>query len=93
MANSTDHQNEIKELSICRSNVMIDVWSASGAPSNLIDGNSVGATGGNEIISNYCPPTSCCYEFRVRAGKRVTNGYTGPGWADYDFQTISLRVP
>jgi hypothetical protein len=47
--------------------------------------------GGNEVF-NYRPPTSCCYEFRIRAGKRVTNGYTGPGWGDYDFQTISLKV-
>jgi hypothetical protein len=47
--------------------------------------------GGNEVF-NYRPPTSCCYEFRIRAGKRVTDGYSGPGWSDYDFQTISLKV-
>jgi hypothetical protein len=47
--------------------------------------------GGNEKF-DYRPPTSCCYEFRIRAGKRVTDGYSGPGWADYDFQTISLKV-
>ena len=48
--------------------------------------------GGNEILT-YRPPTSCCYEFRIRAGKRVTDGYSGPGWGDGDFQTISLKVP
>ncbi len=40
----------------------------------------------------YYPPADCCYEFRIRAGKRVTNGYTGPSLADYDFQTVSLIV-
>jgi len=47
--------------------------------------------GGNELLTYY-PPVSCCYEFRIRAGKRVTDGYSGPGWGDYDFQTISLKV-
>lgn len=47
--------------------------------------------GGNEVF-NYRPPTSCCFEFRIRAAKRVTDGYSGPGLADYDFQTISLKV-
>jgi hypothetical protein len=47
--------------------------------------------GGNEVFK-YRPSTSCCYEFRIRAGKRVTNGYTPPGLADFDFQTISLKV-
>jgi hypothetical protein len=47
--------------------------------------------GGNEVVQ-YTPPTTCCYEFRIRAGKRVTDGYGGPGWGDYDFQTISLKT-
>jgi len=47
--------------------------------------------GGNEVF-NYRPPTSCCYEFRIRADKRITDGYNGPGLTDYDFQTISLKV-
>ena len=47
--------------------------------------------GGHELLTYY-PPVSCCYEFRIRASKRVTNGYTGPSSADYDFQTISLDV-
>jgi len=47
--------------------------------------------GGNEVLTYY-PPVSCCYEFRIRAGKRVTDGYNGPSWGDYDFQTISLKV-
>jgi hypothetical protein len=37
------------------------------------------------------PPADCCYEFRIRAGKRVTDGYNYPSLADYDFQTISLK--
>ncbi len=37
------------------------------------------------------PPADCCYEFRIRAGKRVTNGYVYPGLGDYDFWTISLK--
>jgi hypothetical protein len=37
------------------------------------------------------PPPDCCYEFRIRASKRVTDGYSGPTFADYDFQTISLK--
>jgi hypothetical protein len=37
------------------------------------------------------PPVDCCYEFRIRAGKRVTNGYTYPSLADYDFWTINLK--
>jgi hypothetical protein len=37
------------------------------------------------------PPPDCCYEFRIRAAKRVTDGYTSPTFADYDFQTISLK--
>jgi len=47
--------------------------------------------GGNEKLI-YRPNTSCCYEFRIRAEKRVTDGYSGPGLTDYDFQTISLKV-
>lgn len=48
-------------------------------------------TGGSEVMTYY-PTTNCCYEFRIRAGKRVTQGYTYPGLSDFDFQTISLRV-
>ena len=48
-------------------------------------------TGGNEVMT-YFPTTNCCYEFRIRAGKRVTQGYTYPGLGDFDFQTISLKV-
>ncbi len=48
-------------------------------------------TGGSEVMTYY-PPTNCCYEFRIRAGKRVTQGYTYPGLGDYDFQTISLKL-
>jgi hypothetical protein len=47
--------------------------------------------GGHELLTYY-PPVSCCYEFRIRAGKRVTDGYNGPSYGDYDFQTISLKV-
>lgn len=47
--------------------------------------------GGSETMS-YTPTTSCCYEFRIRAGKRVTDGYGYPTLGDYDFWTISLNV-
>ena len=47
--------------------------------------------GGTEVMTYY-PPVDCCYEFRIRAGKRVTDGYTGPTLGDYDFQTIGLKV-
>jgi hypothetical protein len=47
--------------------------------------------GGNEVMTYY-PTTNCCYEFRIRAGKRVTQGYTYPGLGDFDFQTISLKI-
>lgn len=47
--------------------------------------------GGTEVMT-YHPPVDCCYEFRIRAGKRVTDGYTAPTLADYDFQTIGLKV-
>ena len=47
--------------------------------------------GGTETMT-YTPPVDCCYEFRIRAGKRVTDGSTLPTLADYDFQTINLKV-
>ncbi|HVM80202.1 MAG TPA: carboxypeptidase-like regulatory domain-containing protein [Stellaceae bacterium] len=47
--------------------------------------------GGTEVLTYY-PPEDCCYEFRIRAGKRVTNGYDYPSLADYDFWTTTLRV-
>jgi hypothetical protein len=47
--------------------------------------------GGTEVLTYY-PPEDCCYEFRIRAGKRVTNGYGYPSLGDYDFQTTTLRV-
>ena len=48
--------------------------------------------GGGSETWTYYPPEDCCYEFRIRAGKRVTNGYFFPSLADYDFQTTTLRV-
>ncbi len=47
--------------------------------------------GGTEVMT-YFPPLDCCYEFRLRYGKRVTDGYNYPSLADGDFQTISLKV-
>jgi len=47
--------------------------------------------GGSEVMTYY-PPVDCCYEFRIRASKRATDGYSGPSLSDYDFQTISLKV-
>ncbi len=48
--------------------------------------------GGGEDSLRYTPTADCCYEFRIRAGKRVTDGYGYPGLSDYDFRTISLKV-
>jgi hypothetical protein len=41
----------------------------------------------------HVPPVDCCYEFRLWFGKRVTNGYGGPGVTDQPptFQTINLK--
>ncbi len=36
-------------------------------------------------------PPDCCYEFRLRLRKRVTNGYTTQSFYDGDFQTIGLK--
>lgn len=36
-------------------------------------------------------PPDCCYEFRIRYAKRVTDGYSSPTFVDGDFQTISLK--
>jgi hypothetical protein len=47
--------------------------------------------GGTEIMTYY-PPVDCCYEFRIRVGKRITDGYGGFGLGDRDFRTISLKV-
>lgn len=47
---------------------------------------------GSGETMRYTPPVDCCYEFRIRYGKRVTNGYSTPSWSDGDFQTIGLKV-
>ena len=47
--------------------------------------------GGTETMTYY-PPVDCCYEFRIRASKRVTDGYSGPSMSDRDFWTIGLKV-
>jgi hypothetical protein len=36
-------------------------------------------------------PPDCCYEFRIRLRKRVTDGYSGQSFYDGDFQTIALK--
>ena len=36
-------------------------------------------------------PPDCCYEFRLRLRKRVTNGYSAQSFYDGDFQTIGLK--
>jgi hypothetical protein len=48
--------------------------------------------GGGQEVMTYAPPVDCCYLFQIRAGKRVTDGYNYPTLADYDFQTVSLKV-
>lgn len=48
--------------------------------------------GGTEVLVYY-PPEDCCYDFRLHAAKRVTNGeYFPPDLADRDFWTMSLQV-
>jgi hypothetical protein len=47
--------------------------------------------GGTEVLTYY-PPEDCCYDFRLTAGKRVTNGYDYPVLSTYDFLTSSLKV-
>jgi hypothetical protein len=48
--------------------------------------------GGDEVLT-YTPPVDCCYDFRLRAAKRVTNGEDSPpNFIDYDFWTMSLQV-
>lgn len=60
----------------------------SGSDPNYAENSWIGGT---ETMT-YTPPVDCCYEFRIRAGKRVTDGSTMPTLADYDFQTINLKV-
>jgi hypothetical protein len=60
----------------------------SGSDPNYAQKSWIGCT---EVMTYY-PPTDCCYEFRIRYGKRVTNGYSYPSLADGAFQTISLKV-
>jgi hypothetical protein len=47
--------------------------------------------GGTEVIT-YSPTKDCCYEFRLSAGKRTTNGYNYPSRVTVDFWTASLKV-
>ena len=49
--------------------------------------------GGTELIT-FIPPENCCYDFRLSAGKRTTDGgSSGPGeQGTVDFLTASLRV-
>lgn len=51
---------------------------------------TVSPTNGMPFSVTNLPP-DCCYEFRLRYAKRVTNGYSYPTLADGDFQTISLK--
>jgi hypothetical protein len=47
--------------------------------------------GGTEVFT-YFPTEDCCYEFRLSAGKRTTNGYGYPALGTVDFLTASLKV-
>jgi hypothetical protein len=47
--------------------------------------------GGTEVLTYY-PPEDCCYDFRLTAGKRVTDGYGYPSLSTYDFLTTTLKV-
>jgi hypothetical protein len=51
------------------------------------------AFGGGGDTIKISPQISCCYDFRLNAGKRVTDGQTFfSTWANYDFQTASIKV-
>jgi hypothetical protein len=48
--------------------------------------------GGTEVLT-YSPTEDCCYEFRLSAGKRTTNGNDiYPTLVNVDFWTASLQV-
>jgi hypothetical protein len=50
--------------------------------------------GGGEWTPPFGPghePPDCCYEFRIRLGKRVTDGYSAPTLGDGAFQTVALK--
>ena len=47
--------------------------------------------GGTEDIT-FFPTVDCCYDFRLLAGKRVTNGTFFPTLYTADFQTATLKV-
>jgi hypothetical protein len=51
------------------------------------------AFGGGGDTIKISPTISCCYDFRLNAGKRVTDGqsFFSP-WGNYDFQTATLKV-
>jgi hypothetical protein len=51
------------------------------------------AFGGGGDTIKVSPQISCCYDFRLNAGKRVTDGQTFfSTWGNYDFQTASIKV-
>jgi hypothetical protein len=47
--------------------------------------------GGTEDIYFY-PQESCCYDFRLYAWKRVTNGTNSPGQYTADFWTVLIKI-
>jgi hypothetical protein len=59
-----------------------------GAPDTAL----VSFVGGGDTIQ-ISPQVSCCYDFQLWAGKRVTDGETFfSTWANYDFQTATIDV-
>jgi len=51
------------------------------------------AFGGGGDTIKISPTVSCCYDFRLNAGKRVTDGQSFfSTWANYDFRTASIKV-
>jgi len=56
------------------------------------DPSQVAFVGGGDTIQ-ISPQVSCCYDFQLWAGKRVTDGETFfSTWANYDFQTATIDV-
>jgi hypothetical protein len=61
------------------------------SPYDAPDTSKKSFIGGTEVLTYY-PPEDCCYDFRLTAAKRVTNGYDYPILATYDFLTTTLKV-
>ena len=62
-------------------------------PGYLIPDQTQVAFGGGGDTIKVSPTVDCCYDFRLWAGKRVTDGQSFfSTWGTYDFQTATLKV-